>query len=120
MKPYKFILIPSLVFCFKFSAFAQQVSCSELYEYVLDNYDHKKNASILQSSMLVKVSYYEIDDSGVVVAHIKQNDWDLTGKPYIFCGISRLRWNSFTNAGIFGSWGEAFHDYIMDYTCDCN
>lgn len=72
------------------------------------------------STMLAKVEYYRLDDMGFVVAFIKSNDYDIYGKPYIFCGISLDRWDAFVNGAIYGgSWGESFHQYIRDYTCNC-
>ncbi len=74
----------------------------------------------MDSSWLVKVEYYQVDyDGGLVIAYIKKNDYDFKGKPYIFCGISSQRWSAFKTEGLYGSYGEAFHKYIMDYTCDC-
>ena len=69
--------------------------------------------------MLAEVEYYELQNMGFVVAYIKSSDYDFTGKPYIFCGISSYTWSSFKTSGMMGSWGESFHEYIMDHTCDC-
>jgi hypothetical protein len=69
--------------------------------------------------MLVKAEYYSYNDDGYVVVYIKGSEYDYIGRPYVFCGISYDRWNSFTSSGIYKSWGESFHNYIMDYKCNC-
>lgn len=101
-------------------SFSQSISCQKLFQIVTKEYDSKRNQSILMSSMLAKADYYRLDNIGFVVAYIKSNEYDFNGQPYIFCGISQSRWNSFVNAGILDSWGKSFHQYIRDYTCDCN
>jgi hypothetical protein len=95
-----------------------QVSCNELINSV-QQYQYKDNVSCFNSSMLTKAYYYVIDDIGFVIAYIKQNDSDIFGKPYIFCNISEKRWNTFKSEGMYNSWGQAFHDYIYDYKCNC-
>lgn len=115
----KYTLITLSIFLWSFTN-AQEISCSELFEIVTTKYDSKRSTSCYTSSMLVKVDYYRLNDAGFVVAYIKENDYDFNGRPYVFCGISQRRWNSFTSGGIYeGSWGKAFHKYIRDYTCDC-
>jgi len=99
---------------------AQSVSCQELFEIVTENYDNRDFVTPIGSSMLAKVTHYTVEGNGFVVAYIKSNQYDFTGKPYIFCGISSQRWSSFKSEGMFGSWGESFHEYIRDYTCNCS
>lgn len=99
---------------------AQSMSCQEVFEIVTENYDSKNQVSCYGSSMLTKAIYYKLDEMGFVVAYLKSNEFDFRGKPYIFCGISDARWRSFKSAGMYGSWGESFHEYIMDYTCNCD
>lgn len=98
---------------------SQNISCQELFEAVTSDYDYKDDASIVMSSMLADATYYEFANIGFVVAYIKKSDYDFSGTPYIFCGITRSRWRSFTNNGMIDSWGKSFHEYIRDYTCDC-
>lgn len=95
------------------------MSCEEVYSTVINNYDYKDAASCYGSSMLAKVEYYRLDNMGFVVGYIKRSDYDFSGQPYIFCGISSYQWSRFKASGMTGSWGESFHEYIMDYTCNC-
>ncbi|NVK53838.1 MAG: hypothetical protein HWD85_12955 [Flavobacteriaceae bacterium] len=97
----------------------QGISCQEVYEIVTENYDYKDTVTPIGSSMLTRVTYYTLDGDGFVVANIKRNEYDFRGTPYIFCGISSQRWARFKNEGMFNSWGESFHAYIRDYTCNC-
>lgn len=108
-----------LLFVFSNTIKAQDISCSELVTYVKSK-AYPTSQSCLGSSFLVKVDRYEVDGNGLVIAYIKNNQYDLTGKPYIYCGISYSTWNSFTSAGIMGSWGKAFHKYIKGNNCNCN
>ena len=95
------------------------ISCQELFNYVVEQYDRKSYTTCYGSTMLTKVDYYVVDGNGFVVGYIKQNEWDYKGQPYLFCGISNYTWSQFKMNGMTGSWGKAFHDYIMDYTCNC-
>lgn len=70
--------------------------------------------------MLVKAGFYFISGNGFVVAYIKDNQYDMKGEPYIFCGVSRKDWPTFKIEGASSSWGKAFHKYIRDKVCDCN
>lgn len=100
-------------------SYSQTISCQELFEIVTENYDRIDRVTPLSSTMLAKVNYYTLEGAGFVVAYIKKNDFDFQGSPYIFCGISSQRWAKFKSEGMFGSWGESFHAYIRDYTCNC-
>ena len=99
---------------------AQSISCEEATQYIIKNLPRLESQICFSSSMLTKVEYYKLnsEETGYVVAYIKQNDNDIFGKPYLFCGISLQRWQDFKFAGII-SWGEAFHKYIINYTCNC-
>jgi hypothetical protein len=117
----KSILIPLLVFISFHSISAQNISCSELSRVITKDYSRKEKVKPLMSSMLAKATWYEYEGMGFVIAYLKENDYDLNGSPYIFCGISNQRWTKFKNNGLFGSsYGKAFHKYIMEYTCNCN
>ena len=98
---------------------AQSVSCQDAYDYVVKNHDHRDSTNCFGSSMLTKVEYYQLDGQGYVVAYIKQNDYDITGRPYLFCNISKQRWNTFKIEGAYYSWGKKFHEYIIDNKCNC-
>jgi len=98
---------------------SKKPTCNEVISYAKKNYDSKDSPMIISSTMLAKIERYKVGSSSVVVAYIKKNDYDLYGSPYIFCGISDQRWSSFKNGGLYGSWGKSFHQYIIDYTCDC-
>jgi len=97
---------------------AQEISCQKLYETITSQYDSESSVSCIGSSLLAKATYYTLDDMGFVIAYIKENEYDINGKPYIFCGISSQRWSYFKSDGIY-SWGKSFHKYIRDYTCNC-
>jgi hypothetical protein len=98
---------------------SQSISCQELYETIIEEGSNTSSVTCYNSTMLVKAEYYTYDGMGFVIAFIKNNKYDFSGKPYIFCGISYQRWISFKSSGIVDGWGEAFHEYIRDYTCDC-
>lgn len=103
-----------------FAVCFQAQTCSELVQYAKSEDPYPDRVAPYGSSMLAKAEFYEVDGGGLVIAYIKQNDYDFSGKPYIFCGISSQRWAKFKSEGMYsGSYGKAFHAYIMDYTCDC-
>ncbi|MBT0607892.1 hypothetical protein KIV10_06840 [Aequorivita echinoideorum] len=116
MKQLQLLLIVLLMGCA--SGNAQEYSCQEIFEFVTENYDSRDNVSCIGSSMLVKANYYKVDGVGFVVGYFKSNDYDFTGEPYIFCGVSSTAWSNFKIYGI-SSWGKAFHTYIFDWKCDC-
>lgn len=100
-------------------SFAQSMSCQELFTIVTTEYDRKDQRHCVLSDMLVKVTRYEIEDMGFVVAYIKSGDYDFSGSPYIFCDISTYTWSQFNTAAIYDGWGNAFHKYIFNQTCNC-
>lgn len=120
MKITRIIILISAFFLISTSSKAQSVSCSELYSYVKKNGGYPSTNICMGSSFLVKVERYVVDGNGVVVAWLKSSEYDFTGTPYIYCGISSYTWSSFTSAGIMGSWGKAFHEYIKGNNCNCN
>lgn len=114
-------LLILLLFCFgSLGIKAQNMSCQEAMEIVSKNYDYRDNVVPIGSTMLAKATYYTVDGAGYVVAYMKSNQYDLQGRPYIFCGISSQQWAKFKSAGTYGSWGESFQNHIMNYTCNCN
>lgn len=98
----------------------QAQTCNELVQYAKSEDSYPDRITPINSSMLAKAEYYQVNGGGLVIAYLKSNDYDYTGRPYIFCGISSQRWAKFKSEGMFGSWGESFHAYIRDYTCNCN
>lgn len=117
-----FILILFLFF-FKGVTIAQPVSCQDLLEFVVENGYKKASipSYILNSSWLFKVTAYSYDNKTFVVAEIKRNEYSMQTDTYIFCGIPNYNWQNF-QMGSYNdskSYGERFHKYIMDYTCDC-
>ena len=103
---------------------AQTVSCDELISYVEKNGRETSSVSsyqLINSSWLKGVKRYSIDNSNVVIAEIKRNQYSIYTRKYIFCGISNTNWRSFkygySNLGT--SYGERFHEYIMDNKCNC-
>ena len=57
-----------------------------------------------------------------VVAEIKKSEYSYQTKSYVFCGISFSDWYDFSNGKGYNdkrTYGERFHDYIMDYQCNC-
>src|SRR5690606_1674817 len=105
------------IMCLPLLGLAQKISCQEAYEIVLEYGENKRTITPYGSSMLTKVVKYEVDGTLYVVGYIKKNDYDFKGSPYLFCGVSRYDWNSFTYNYI-NSAGEAFHKYIFPYKCD--
>ena len=98
---------------------AQSVSCEDLADFIIKNQDRKDTVTPITSSMLAKATWYEYDGKGFVIAFLKSSDYDFKGRPYIFCGIEWIRWFNFKYEGLKSSYGKAFHEYIIDYTCNC-
>ncbi|OBQ14490.1 MAG: hypothetical protein AN482_01880 [Anabaena sp. LE011-02] len=114
----KLFIVFAILLLVTANTYSQKLSCQEVFDIVTSRYDLKETTTCYNSTMLVKVVYYTLDGNGYVVAYIKQNDYDFSGTPYIFCGIDNMRWMYFKIGGI-ESWGESFHEYIMDYKCNC-
>ena len=113
----KILILATLFIATIFSA--QSMSCNDLVNYAKSSDSFPDVVKPLNSSMIAKAEYYKVDGGGIVIAYLKSNDYDFTGKPYIFCGISAQRWFNFKLDGLSGSYGKAFHEYIREYTCDC-
>jgi hypothetical protein len=111
-----------LITTFKINA--QNISCEELIRHVKQNGVFTGNIGIFQrieSSWLKNVTAYSIENQIVVVAEIKKDETSLLTHEYVYCGIPKSNWESFTNP--FNSdktYGERFHLYIIDYKCNCN
>lgn len=115
----KKILFCILLLLYSSEMIAQSMSCQELFDTVTKYYDNSDVVSTVGSTMLTKANFYNVQGTGFVVAYLKSNDYDLQGRPYIFCGISTQDWINFKNEGRSGSWGESFHKYIRENTCNC-
>jgi hypothetical protein len=103
---------------------AQDVACDDLLKYVEKNGRLKGSVSqfqLIESSWLKEVKAYSIDNTIVVIAEIKRDDYGFNTKKYVFCGIPSSNWDSFyfglTDLG--KTFGERFQKYIFDYKCDC-
>lgn len=102
---------------------AQSVSCTDLLQFITQKGYRKGEVSsyqLINSSWLKSVTAYSYDNKIFVVAVIKKNQYDYTGKTYIFCGIPSNNWDNFSIYDNNPSYGEKFRKYIIDYQCDCN
>jgi hypothetical protein len=115
----KNILLINFWLIFPIAISAQSISCQELYEGILDNASKTGSVSCYGSDALVKAEYYTYDNEGYVIIYFKNSTFDTQGSPYVFCGISSYKWSSFKASGISG-WGEAYHEYIKNYRCNCS
>lgn len=102
---------------------AQTPKCTELISYAKANgrFHGEVNFPLLmESSWLHKVTSYKIDNTIVVIAEIKDEKYSFITKEYIFCGVTEKEWYTFSD-GWFnkGTYGERFHDNIMDNLCNC-
>lgn len=106
------------------SSQSQQITCDDLINYVLDKGSRRGSVgslSLMNSSWLKSVEAYSIENTIVVIAEIKREN-SYSTKKYIFCGVPSQNWDRFSS-GLYNmdkTYGEKFHDYIMDYQCNCN
>lgn len=117
-------IILGTLLCASMPIFSQNISCTELLDYVESEGMSKGSVSsmaLYDSSWLGEVKAYTIEGNVAVVAKIKKNDWDLYGKKYVFCGLPSSNWEAFYYGSYdYGkTYGERFHKYIMDYVCEC-
>ncbi len=110
---------------FSTSLFSQTVSCEELITYVKKNGDEKATVNswqLINSSWLKQVQAWEINNTIVVIASIKKDEYSILAKDYIFCEIPSRNWDNFYNSwnDVGKTYGEKFHKYILDYACNCN
>jgi hypothetical protein len=94
-----------------------QNSYDQIIQNLKSNSEYSDSVLCIGSTMLAKAEYYFNDSIGYVVIYIKRTEDDIFGKPYLFCGISSQRWQSFRNGGL-SSWGQSYHDYIKPYVCN--
>ena len=103
---------------------AQDVSCKDLVKYVEDEGYVKATVTSIQlfnSSWLKEVKAYSINNTIVVIAEVKKDEWGFNTEKYIFCGIPSWNWDAFYY-GLYDfgkTYGERFHKYIYNYKCDC-
>lgn len=96
-----------------------QLRCSEAVK-IIEKNNYRQSEHCFGSDWLLKVTRYNVEGNSYVIAYIKQSNFDLSGKPYLFCGVSASNWSNFRFEGMTDSYGQAFHKYIMDYTCNCD
>lgn len=82
-----------------------------------NNNDYNEYYYCNNSTALVKAEYYYYNYVGYVVIYFKENIYDSNGTPYLYCNISRERWNLFINQGKLNSWGVSYHNNIESYKC---
>lgn len=126
----KYLLILLIVCCLPVISFSQTISCEDLLEYVEDEGRSEGEVSSFTlalaldkgSSWLKEVKGYSVENTIVVVAEIKRDDFGFSTDKYVFCGVPSSNWRNFKSAFTDSdmSYGEKFHKYIMDYKCNCN
>jgi len=120
MKPKTLIFF---IFFIPFFLKAQNYSCDEVMKFIRSNGYKKGSVStfaLLNSSWLKEVNAYTYENEIYVIAKIKTSEYSFSGKEYIFCGVPSSNWNSFSGLSFSDeTYGEKFHKYIIDYTCNC-
>jgi hypothetical protein len=104
---------------------AQNITCQDLLEFVIDNGRYKGEVSsitLINSSWLKSVKAYEYKGKVYVIAEIKDNEYSYQTSTYIFCGIPLRNWDNFENyfSDTNLSYGQKFHKYIINYKCNCS
>jgi hypothetical protein len=104
------------------TSFSQNVSCENLMRAVKSEasyYGEVSSFTLISSEFLKEVKAYDYEGTLFVIATFQPKSNEFFPRTYIFCGIPYSNWNSFKN-GFNGSYGERFHQYIIDYVCNCN
>lgn len=113
----------ALLFVMKTGAlFSQNVSCENLMRVVKSEasyYGEVSSITLISSEFLKEVKAYEYEETLFVIATFQPRPNEIFPRTYIYCGIPYSNWNSFKN-GWNESYGERFHQYIIDYVCNCN
>ena len=103
---------------------SQKISCNELYKFIIENGRKTSTVSnlVLNSEWLHKVTAYSYDYKIYVIAEIKENEFSYKTNSYIFCNVPSLNWSNFQNGSFTNSstYGERFHKYIKEYSCNCD
>jgi len=115
----KFILLYIILLLCVISVKAQDIDCDDLMSYIKNKGSYSTTVTPYNSSMLISASLYYYNGDYFVIAKFKTNEYDYTGRSYIFCGVPYSNWLEFYSSGSI-SYGKAFHAYILDYKCDCN
>lgn len=116
-----------IIFIFTLSFFevkSQEISCEKLKNFIEKEgrYVSSLSSYTLNSSWLYKVTCYSYEMNYYVIAEIKKSEYSYQTKSYVFCGIPYSNWSNFKNGYNFSdkrTYGERFHDYIIDYQCNC-
>lgn len=99
------------------------IICSELLKFVRNNSEtlNSINETRLKSNWLKNVSLHKTNDHFYfVIAKIKDKQSSNITKDYIFCDISTIQWNNFSNTNNNpDSFGERFWKYIKPNLCNC-
>lgn len=110
-------------FCCIYLSNAQEITCDDLLDFVkTEGYKESSVSSIalIDSSWLNGVEAYSYDGNLFVVAKIKKDEYSYYSKEYIFCGVPEENWRKFKSLfDIDKTYGERFHEYIIDYQCNC-
>lgn len=97
-------------------------TCEELIQYTKNEGTHYGSIgpiALMNSEWLRAVEAYKVENSIVVIASIRK-DGSYFSKDYIFCAVPESNWRSFSSIYGNDSYGERFHEYIMNYQCNCN
>lgn len=97
--------------------------CDELIRLVENKLTRRRTSLpfTLSSSWLYQVEAYDYEGKVIVIAEIR-TEGQLYPKKYIFCNVPVENWNYFEDpwkGGLSKTYGEKFHEAIIDYKCDC-
>ncbi|MCE7039186.1 hypothetical protein [Dyadobacter sp. CY312] len=99
-------------------------SCQEALNAVKGRGNYEK--VVIKSEMsstddwLKKVKLYSLEGRLFVVAEMFTDDYHINSKEYLYCDIPAQNWNAFyTGSAGRRTYGERFHDFIIDYKCNC-
>ena len=119
-------LFITILFLCSLNMFSQQYKCSEIIQYAkTESYSNDKISSykLSDSSWLKSVQAYHLtDNSTIIVAELKSDNYSNSTRKYVFCGVSFDNWVAFSSGAFdYGkTYGERFHKYIFKNKCDCN
>lgn len=111
----KHLLIIGTIF---FSLFHEQ-SCDTLVSEVRRFGKLVETKTPFSSESIAKAEYYTYKNAGFVLVYFKRDGSLYSSTPYIYCEISNQLWKSFINGASYGSWGQAFRQYIERNKCNC-
>ena len=95
-------------------------TCDELVAYAQSEDAYPDTFTAYGSSLVAKAEHYSVGNSRLTIVYLKDNDYDYSGDPYIYCGVSDYAWSQFKYATVDGSYGKSYHAYIRDNTCVCD